>query len=156
MTGEAPVAAAAVEKKVEPEVTAKSEEEDNELVPNEDKQERTAKAMEAEAEKAEPIHPVAAVAEPKEEAVKEAAEEKAGGSMQLMMAQWMGASEDVKKAQEEIKAAREARKEVDDKFKKRLQDMLNGAQKDRLPTKKPTNQNPWDFGMFVEEEGEDE
>jgi hypothetical protein len=86
----------------------------------------------------------------------EAAEEKAGGSMQLMMAQWMGASEDVKKAQEEIKAAREARKEVDDKFKKRLQDMLNGAQKDRLPTKKPTNQNPWDFGMFVEEEGEDE
>lgn len=76
MTGEAPVAAAAVEKKVEPEVTAKSEEEDNELVPNEDKQERTAKAMEAEAEKAEPIHPVAAVAEPKEEAVKEAAEEK--------------------------------------------------------------------------------
>jgi hypothetical protein len=45
---------------------------------------------------------------------------------------------------------------VDDKFKKRLQDMLNGAQKDRLPTKKPTNQNPWDFGMFVEEEGEDE
>lgn len=86
----------------------------------------------------------------------EAAEEKAGGSMQLMMSQWMGANEDVKKAQEEIKAAREARKEVDEKFKKRLQDVLNGAQKDRLPTKKPTNQNPWDFGMFVEEEGEDE
>jgi hypothetical protein len=86
----------------------------------------------------------------------EAAEEKAGGSMQLMLSQWMGASEDVKKAQEDIKAAREARKEVDDKFKKRLQDVLNGAQKDRLPAKKPTNQNPWDWGMYVEEEGEDE
>jgi len=88
--------------------------------------------------------------------VQDDAEEKAGGSVQLMMAQWMGGGDDVKKAQEEIKKAREARKELDDKFKKRLQDALNDGQKDRLPSKKPTNQDPWDMGFFVDEEGADE
>lgn len=84
------------------------------------------------------------------------AEEKAGGSMSLMMAQWMGGSDDVKKAQEELKKKREERKEIDDKYSKRLKDALGKTQTDRLPAKKPTNQDPWDMGFFVEEEGADE
>ncbi|MFO0857958.1 MAG: hypothetical protein U0640_11440 [Phycisphaerales bacterium] len=84
------------------------------------------------------------------------AEEKAGGSMSLMMAQWMGGSDDVKKAQEELKKKREERKEVDDKFAKRLKEALGKEQTDRLPSKKPTNQDPWDMGFFVEEEGADD
>lgn len=84
------------------------------------------------------------------------AEEKAGGSMSLMMAQWMGGSDDVKKAQEELKKKREERKEIDDRFAKRLKEALGKDQTDRLPSKKPTNQDPWDMGFFVEEEGADD
>lgn len=84
------------------------------------------------------------------------AEEKAGGSMQLMMAQWMGGGDDVKKAQDELKKKREVRKEIDDRFAKRLKDTLGKEQADRLPSKKPSNTEMWDMGFYVEEEGADE
>lgn len=84
----------------------------------------------------------------------ESAEDTAGGMINLMMAQWMPSSkEGVKEAQEEVKKARDARREVDKSFKARLDAALKLEQRNRLPSRKPTNDNPWEiWGSSDDEE----
>lgn len=83
----------------------------------------------------------------------ESAEDTAGGMISLMMAQWMPSSkEGVKEAQEEVKKARDARRELDKSFKARLDGVLKLEQRNRLPSRKPTNDNPWDIWGSSEDE----
>lgn len=83
----------------------------------------------------------------------ESAEDTAGGMISLMMAQWMpSGKEGVKEAQEEVKKARDARRELDKSFKARLDGVLKLEQRNRLPSRKPTNDNPWDIWGSSEDE----
>jgi hypothetical protein len=83
----------------------------------------------------------------------EDAEDKAGGMINLMMAQWMPSEkEGVKEAQEDVKKARDARRDLDRSFKSRLEAALKLEQRNRLPSKKPSNDNPWDVWGSGEEE----
>jgi hypothetical protein len=83
----------------------------------------------------------------------ESAEDTAGGMINLMMAQWMPSSkEGVKEAQDEVKKARDARRELDKSFKARLDGVLKLEQRNRLPSRKPTNDNPWDIWGSAEDE----
>jgi Spy/CpxP family protein refolding chaperone len=88
------------------------------------------------------------------------AEDKAGGTFKLMMAEWgaMGGekSEDLVAANNSVKEARKARSELDDRIRKRLQEVLNSEQKDRLPARKAENSNPWMDFMPEMGDGEDE
>lgn len=59
------------------------------------------------------------------------AEEDAGGSIAMEMNKWNGGG-----ASEDVKKGRSDRKELDAKFKERLESVLSSAQRERLPSKK--------------------
>jgi hypothetical protein len=84
----------------------------------------------------------------------ESAEDVAGGSMGLQMAQWMPSEkEGIKEAQESVKTARDARRELDNAMKARLEQTLKLEQRNRLPSRKATQDNPWE--MFSQPEDDE-
>lgn len=83
----------------------------------------------------------------------ENAEDVAGGMINLQMAQWMGNSkEGVKEAQDEVKKARDARRALDESFKTRLEQALKLEQRNRLPARKASNDNPWEMWSQPEDD----
>ncbi|GDX98571.1 hypothetical protein LBMAG48_09750 [Phycisphaerae bacterium] len=83
----------------------------------------------------------------------ENAEDVAGGMVSLMMAQWMPSDkEGVKAAQDEVKKARDARRAVDESFKTRLEQALKLEQRNRLPARKASNDNPWEMWSQPEDD----
>lgn len=94
----------------------------------------------------------AAVANQKWAEATMAREEKAGGTMGVMMTMWGGGDDDpTKKAEKE---ARDDRKKIDDATKKRVEELLSEEQRKRLPAREPNQQNPWmDFMPDEEDEG---
>ncbi|HLP83273.1 MAG TPA: hypothetical protein VK157_02900 [Phycisphaerales bacterium] len=65
------------------------------------------------------------------------AEEESGGSLQLQIRQWSGGGGNA-----EIKAARDARRELEKRLRSRLDDVLTTAQEERLPAKKKSEAGP--------------
>ncbi len=65
------------------------------------------------------------------------AEEEAGGSLQLQIQQWSGGG-----GNSEIKAARDARRELEKRLRARLDEVLTTAQEERLPAKKRAENGP--------------
>ncbi len=83
-----------------------------------------------------------------------AEEDESGGMFGSMMKRW-GQQEGDKKGAN-VKEAREARKALEDRISKRLDEVLSPQQKEKLPKKKPGNMDPWAdmFGSGPEDEEE--
>lgn len=77
-------------------------------------------------------------------------EEKAGGAVMVMMQGFQGQPAD----DDPVKVAREARKELDDKAKDRIENILTKDQVAKLPAKKSDGFNPMADFVYTDEEDE--
>jgi hypothetical protein len=72
------------------------------------------------------------------------AEEQAGGTMPLRMQQWNGGGMDA-----DVKAARDARRDLEKRLRTRLDEVLTTAQEERLPARKKSDAGPMTGGLRI-------